>query len=123
MPGLSAQMVLQDNHMSRKKKSRSLKNKLQIKTGSKRSFIASEDLGKIPSKNKLSKHKKRQKSAYQKYLEQQKLKDTSAGNPSAHQTDKRITEKNTASSDHKQQPLKKDFEQLNDDELWQQWDD
>ncbi len=65
--------------MPRQKKSRRLKGKLNLKTGSKKDFIASEDKGKIPSKNKLAKHKKRPKSAYQKYLEQTGKSDESAG--------------------------------------------
>ena len=108
--------------MSRVKKSRSLKNKLKIKTGSKKSFIAGEDLGKIPSKNKLAKHKKRQKSAYQKYLEEQKLKDSSAGNPvPAYKDSRQVLTENTETV-ASEQPAKKDFDQLSDDELWQQWD-
>jgi len=55
--------------MSRSKKSRSLKSKVSLKTGSK-SKILDEDgnRGKIPSKNKLSKHKKKPKSAYAKAM-------------------------------------------------------
>jgi len=57
--------------MSHSKKTRKLKGKLDIKTGSKKSFINPSELGKMPSKNKLSKHKNRQKSAYQKFIESQ----------------------------------------------------
>ena len=55
--------------MSRSKKSRSLKSKVSLKTGSK-SKILDEDgnRGNIPSKNKLSKHKKKPKSAYAKAM-------------------------------------------------------
>lgn len=65
--------------MSRRKKSRSLKDRLGIKTGSKKTFISQGDKGKIPSKNRLAKHKNRSKSAYAKFLEENKGKDTSAG--------------------------------------------
>jgi hypothetical protein len=52
--------------MARTKKSRSMKDRFNIKTGSKKDFIESEKMGSIPSKNKLAKHKNRQKSAYEK---------------------------------------------------------
>lgn len=52
--------------MSRDKKTRRLKGKLNVKTGSKKNFILDNDMGKIPSKNKLAKHKNRLKSAFQK---------------------------------------------------------
>jgi len=67
--------------MSRRKKSRSLKDRLGIKTGSKKTFISKGDKGKIPSKNRLAKHKNRSKSAYAKFLEENRGKDTSAGQP------------------------------------------
>ena len=57
--------------MSHSKKNRRIKGKLDIKTGSKKSFINSSELGNMPSKNKLAKHKNRQKSAYQKSIENQ----------------------------------------------------
>ena len=58
--------------MSRVKKSKRIKDKLGIKTGSKKSFIAPGEYGKIPSKNKLAKHKKnRKKSAFEKFIENQ----------------------------------------------------
>lgn len=65
--------------MSRSKKSRTMKGKLSIKTGSKKDFIQQGEKGKIPSHNRLAKHKKRQKSAYQQFLEETKQKDTSSG--------------------------------------------
>lgn len=65
--------------MSRKKKSRSLKGKLNVKTGSKKDFIGKGEKGQIPNHNRLAKHKKRQKSAYQKYLEANNLTDSTAG--------------------------------------------
>ncbi|AJQ95419.1 hypothetical protein [Gynuella sunshinyii] len=108
--------------MSRVKKTRSLKNKLKIKTGSKKSFIAAGELGKIPSKNKLSKHKKRQKSAYQKFLEQEKVQDTSSGTSSPKQKNSLAAEQDAPVSKEKEVPKAKQFDQLNDDELWQQWD-
>lgn len=57
--------------MSRKKKTRSLKDKLTVKTGSRKNFLKPGQKGQIPSKNKLAKHTQRQKSAYEKFLEQQ----------------------------------------------------
>ncbi len=65
--------------MSRKKKTRSLKGKLNVKTGSKKALIGAGEKGKIPTHNRLAKHKKRQKSAYQKYLEENGLKDSTTG--------------------------------------------
>lgn len=65
--------------MSRRKKSRSLKSKINVKTGSKKDFVSESDKGRIPSHNRLAKHKNRQKSAYQRFIEENKLKDTSAG--------------------------------------------
>ena len=68
--------------MSRTKKSRRIKGKLNIKTGSKKAFIAPGDKGKIPSQNKLAKHKKnRQKSAYEKFAE---IQQESADKKSEH---------------------------------------
>lgn len=55
--------------MSRDKKTRRLKGKLNIKSGSKKNFIGDGELGKIPSKNKLAKHKNRPKSAFQKAMD------------------------------------------------------
>ena len=53
--------------MSRSKKSRRLKSIVSVKTGSKSELIEqSGKKGQIASKNKLSKHKKRQKSAFAK---------------------------------------------------------
>lgn len=66
--------------MSRTKKSRSLKDRLNVKTGSKKDFIDRSENGKIPSHNRLAKHKNRPKSAYQRHIEANQLKDTSAGN-------------------------------------------
>ncbi|WLD59582.1 hypothetical protein NFC81_07315 [Salinispirillum sp. LH 10-3-1] len=57
--------------MSREKKSRRLKGKLDIKTGSKKNFIERGQKGRIPSKNKLAKHGDKQQSAYKKHLEEQ----------------------------------------------------
>lgn len=67
--------------MSRKKKSRSLKGKLNVKTGSKKDLIGRSEKGKIPSHNRLAKHTRRQQSAYQKHLAATQGKDTSAGVP------------------------------------------
>lgn len=69
--------------MSRRKKTRSLKGKLNVKTGSKKDFIGRGEKGQIPTHNRLAKHKKRQKSAYQKYLDANNLSDTTAGAPKA----------------------------------------
>lgn len=57
--------------MSRTKKSRRLKGKLDIKTGSKKNFIERGQKGRIPSKNKLAKHSEKLKSAFKKHLEEQ----------------------------------------------------
>lgn len=57
--------------MSREKKSRRLKGKIDIKTGSKKNFIERGQKGRIPSKNKLAKHGDKQQSAYKKHLEEQ----------------------------------------------------
>ena len=65
--------------MSRRKKTRSLKGKLNVKTGSKKDLIGRGEKGKIPSHNRLAKHTKRQQSAYQKHLAATQGKDTSAG--------------------------------------------
>jgi len=55
--------------MSRSKKTRSLKSVVSLKTGSKSKILDEEgNRGRIPSKNKLSKHKKKPKSAYAKSL-------------------------------------------------------
>ncbi|MCH8550655.1 MAG: hypothetical protein LAT62_01885 [Natronospirillum sp.] len=53
--------------MSRKKKTRRLKDRLSVKTGSKKNFLKDGQKGQIPSKNRLAKHS-RQKSAYEKHL-------------------------------------------------------
>ena len=63
--------------MSRKKKTRRLKDKLTVKTGSRKNFLKPGQKGRIPSKNRLAKHQ-RQKSAYEKHLEQQS-EEPSAG--------------------------------------------
>lgn len=74
--------------MSHSKKTRRIKGKLDIKTGSKKSFINSSEMGKMPSKNKLAKHKNRQKSAYQKSIESQdKSADKESKSPDASEID------------------------------------
>ena len=64
--------------MSRSKKSRSLKSVVSLKTGSKSKILDEEgNRGRIPSKNKLSKHKKKPKSAYAKAMsEKSKSKES-----------------------------------------------
>ncbi|MCJ8312418.1 MAG: hypothetical protein HRU38_09440 [Saccharospirillaceae bacterium] len=62
--------------MSRSKKSRSLKSKVSLKTGSKSKILDEEgNRGKIPSKNTLSKHKKKPISAYAKAMLQKGKKN------------------------------------------------
>lgn len=73
-----ATTVKTGNTMSRSKKTRRIKGKLNVKTGSRKDFIKPGEKGKIPSKNKLKKHKNRPKSAYQKYLEEKGLTDESS---------------------------------------------
>lgn len=58
--------------MSRLKKTRRLKGKLNIKSGSRKNFIEAGQKGKIPAPNRLAKHD-RQPSTYEKYLAQQSL--------------------------------------------------
>lgn len=53
--------------MSRQKKTRRLKGKLNVKTGSRKNFIEPGQKGKIPAPNRLAKHR-RQPSAYEKFL-------------------------------------------------------
>lgn len=53
--------------MSRQKKTRRLKGKLKVKTGSRKNFIEPGQKGKIPAPNRLAKHQ-RQPSAYEKFL-------------------------------------------------------
>lgn len=100
--------------MTRKKKSRSLKGKLNVKTGSKKNLINSNDKGKIPSKNKLSKHKKRQKSSYQKHLDSNpelKIEVATKPKPEAKVAD---TVKEEAPV---QEPKSKSFDDLSGDDL------
>lgn len=56
--------------MSRQKKTRRLKGKLKVKTGSRKNFIEPGQKGKIPAPNRLAKHQ-RQPSAYEKSLAKQ----------------------------------------------------
>lgn len=56
--------------MSRQKKTRRLKGKLKIKTGSRKNFIEPGQKGRIPAPNRLAKHQK-QRSAYAKFLAEQ----------------------------------------------------
>ncbi|MDO7641946.1 MAG: hypothetical protein MUQ43_01655 [Reinekea forsetii] len=108
--------------MPRKSKSRSMKGLLGVKTGSKKDFIKQGEMGKIPSHNRLEKHKhKRMKSAYQQFLEENGLKDSSSGLNTANQ---RLAQ---AQADAKAKPevvkpkkperVLKDFNTLSGDEL------
>lgn len=104
--------------MSRGKRNRTMKGKLDIKTGSKKSFIKDGEKGKIPSHNRLAKHKNRQKSAYQRFLEENKQKDTSAGpkfKPSIAQKAE-VIEPSADKYEKKDEPTK-DFNKLSGDEL------
>ena len=105
--------------MSRSKKTRTMKGKLGVKTGAKKDFINQNEKGNIPSHNRLSKHKKRQKSAYQRFLQENELKDTSSGQQSIKQRLKKA-EENAKTADKSQQQTKKstkDFNRLSGDEL------
>lgn len=105
--------------MSRRKKSRTMKDKIGVKTGSKKDFIKQGEKGKIPSHNRLSKHKKRQKSAYQRYLQENELKDTTSGQQAVKQRLKKAEETAKAPEQTADKPEKtlKDFNRLSGDEL------
>ena len=116
--------------MSRSKKSRSIKSKVNIKTGSKKALIDDRDRGKIASKNKLKKHKKRQKSAYQKHLEENQLQNegqgkaqTVKGSEPRENDDATKTMKNESVVQTGDQPKEttqtkeKDFDQLSGEDL------
>ncbi|MBU2863174.1 hypothetical protein QWZ13_10690 [Reinekea marina] len=106
--------------MSRSKGSRTMKGKLGIKTGSKKDFIKQGEKGKIPTHNRLEKHKKsRQKSAYQKFLDETGQKDTTNGKQSAQ---KRIEQAQKIQAKKvSPKPVvkkeKKDFNEMTGDEL------
>lgn len=107
--------------MSRRKKSRTLKGKLAIKTGSKKDFYRDDEKGKIPSHNRLAKHKKnRQKSAYQQHLQAEGLTDTSAGRarlrpPLA--AAEAVQQADKPKAVRKKERPTRDFDQLDSDEL------
>lgn len=107
--------------MSRSKGSRTMKGKLGVKTGSKKDFIKQGEMGKIPSHNRLEKHKKsRQKSAYQKFLDETGKKDTSNGKQSVQQRidqaqHKQAKEAPVIKKEFKKE--KKDFNEMTGDEL------
>lgn len=105
--------------MSRRKKSRTMKDKIGVKTGSKKDFIKQGEKGKIPSHNRLSKHKKRQKSAYQRFLEENQLKDTTSGQQAIKERLKKAEETAKAAEKPADKPEKtlKDFNRLSGDEL------
>jgi len=112
--------------MPRKSKSRSLKGLLGVKTGSKKDFIKQGDMGKIPSHNRLEKHKhKRMKSAYQQFLEENGLKDSSSGQNTADQRVAKAEAEAQAEAQAKSALVKakkpervlKDFNTLSGDEL------
>lgn len=107
--------------MSRSKKSRSMKDRIGVKTGSKKDFIKQGEKGKIPSHNRLAKHKKRQKSAYQQFLEDNNMKDTTSGQQAVKQRLKEAEETVSTSTveteTEKPKESAKDFNQLSGDEL------
>lgn len=105
--------------MPRQKKSRRLKGKLDIKTGSKKNFIATEDKGKIPSKNKLKKHKNKPKSAYQKHLDATNQKDESTGinRPHTKASPEEAVEAKQSEELKQNSKEPKNFEDLSGDEL------
>lgn len=105
--------------MSRSKKTRTMKDKIGVKTGSKKDFIKQGEKGKIPSHNRLAKHKKRQKSAYQRYLEENQIKDTTSGQQAVKERLKKAEEtvqKADKPADKSEKTLK-DFNRLSGDEL------
>lgn len=109
--------------MSRRKKSRSLKGKLNVKTGSKKDFIGQGEKGQIPSHNRLAKHKKRQKSAYQKYLEANNLSDSTAGTQSKPALPRyRHLETEEAEVEADSKDTYKGFDELSGDELLDRFD-
>lgn len=105
--------------MSRSKKSRRMKDRVSVKTGSKKDFIKQGEMGKIPSHNRLAKHKKKQKSAYQRYLEENNLKDTSSGKNEVRERIKKAEENRKAAETKPKKKDKqvKDFNRLSGDEL------
>lgn len=105
--------------MSRSKKTRRMKDKIGLKTGSKKDFIKDGEKGKIPSHNRLAKHKKRQKSAYQRFLDEHKLKDTTSGQQTIKERLKKAEEKAKAADTkpEKKEKSLKDFNRLSGDEL------
>jgi hypothetical protein len=96
-----------------------MKGRAGIKTGSKKDFIKEGELGKIPSHNRLAKHKKKQKSAYQRYLEENNLKDSSSGQNKVRERLKKAEEnsKSAETEPMKEEKQTKDFNQLSGDEL------
>lgn len=108
--------------MSRKKKSRSLKDKLNVRTGSKQDFIGKGEKGRIPTHNRLAKHKKRQKSAYQKYLEANNLADDSAGKAGAERPVRPAPEPARDEDTAPEQDERKGFDELSGDELLDQFE-
>ncbi|BCE02069.1 hypothetical protein [Marinicellulosiphila megalodicopiae] len=118
--------------MSRTKKTRSLKTVNSVKTGSKSQILDNDgNRGKIPSKNKLSKHKNKPLSAYAKSLLAQGKKDESSGNAKKQPTEAKIVEENikqpikNAQQKSDQKPEKKsnkDFKDLDGDELLDYFD-
>jgi len=102
---------------------------MSVKTGSKSKILdADGNKGKIPTKNKLKKHKKKPKTAYAKFLEEQNKKDESAGHlkktdpvNKTEETKPETTRASKHQKDHKNEPRvgdqPKDFKDLDGDEL------
>jgi len=106
--------------MARSKKSRGLKGKIAVKTGSKKDFIKQGEMGKIPSHNRLTKHKgKKLKSAYQMFLEENNQKDTTSGHNNVKQRLEKAEEtaKTAETTVKRKEKTVKDFNQLSGDEL------
>ncbi|MFQ3230590.1 hypothetical protein [Reinekea sp.] len=107
--------------MSRSKGSRTMKGKLGIKTGSKKDFIKQGEMGKIPSHNRLDKHKKsRQKSAYQKFLDESGQKDTTNGKQSVQKRIEAAQKQQAKAAPVVKKEFKKekkDFNEMTGDEL------
>ncbi len=92
-----------------------------IKTGSKKDFIKQGELGKIPNKKRLDKHKKTKlKSAYQRFLEENNQKDTSSGHNTIRQRIQKAdqaVEQVEEPKRYKKEKEQKDFDKLSGDEL------
>lgn len=104
-----------------RKKGRTLKERVSIKTGSKKDFIKQGEKGKIPSHNRLDKHRRsKQKSAYQRFLEETGNKDESSGLNTVKkrlETAEEMAKPAEVTNKEKRSKESKDFNRLSGDEL------